>query len=99
MALISLDKVLRSASAGGLPDLLRRAREATGLTASLRSALPPEARPSLVACNVREGGELVVLCSSSSWAARLRFETDPLLAAARAAGATVSRVTVKVARS
>lgn len=98
MALISLDKVLRSASRDGLRELVKRARAMTDLTAVLRAALPADSRPHLVAANLRDGGELVVVCSSPSWAARLRFENERLLAAARAAGAAASRVTVKVGR-
>lgn len=98
MALISLDKVLKAASVRGLPDLLRQTRRVTDLTDALRSVLPAETQAALVAGNVREPDELVVVCSSPSWAARLRFESETLLGAARAAGARVSRVTVRVAR-
>jgi predicted nucleic acid-binding Zn ribbon protein len=51
-----------------------------------------------VAANVRDDGELVVLCRSSAWASRLRFAADDLLSAARATGAEVTRCSVRVAR-
>lgn len=98
MALIRLDQLLGSASRQGLDDLVRQAREMHGLTERLRSVLPADIRPHLVAANLREGSELVLLCRSPAWAARLRYERDALLEAARGAGADVSRVSVRVAR-
>ena len=40
----------------------------------------------IVAANLRDDGQLIVIAASSAWASRLRYETDTLLAAARAAG-------------
>jgi predicted nucleic acid-binding Zn ribbon protein len=57
------------------------------------------ARASILAANVREDGELVVICRSPAWASRLRFTADVLLEAARAQGAEASRCSVRVARS
>ena len=42
--------------------------------------------------------ELVVICRSSAWASRLRFEEASLIDAARAHGASVDKVSVRVAR-
>lgn len=98
MALIRLDQLLGSPSRQGLDDLVRQAREMSGLTERLRSALPAGIRPHLVAANLRDGGELVLLCRSPAWAARLRYERDALLDAVRGAGADVSRVSIRVAR-
>ena len=41
-------------------------------------------------------GELIVIADSPAWAARLRFEGDKLLAAARDAGEQVTTVSVRV---
>ena len=53
---------------------------------------------SIRAANVREDGTLVVLASSPAWAARLRFESDKLLAAARDGGASVTDCKVRVSQ-
>ncbi|MBT8098290.1 MAG: DUF721 domain-containing protein [Gammaproteobacteria bacterium] len=64
----------------------------------LQKALPPDQAGAIAAANIREGGELVVLASSPAWAARLRFETEPLIDAARAHGNDVTSCTVRVLR-
>ena len=69
------------------------------LTAAMKAVLTDEAKPHLIAANVRENGELVLICSSSSWATRLRFESEQLLEAARRAGAEVAKCRVKVSPS
>ena len=98
MTLIRLDQLLGDASPEGLTRLVRQARDMSGLAARLRAVLPGELRPYLVAANLRSDGELVLVASSSSWAARLRFEAETVLEAARAAGAEATRVSVRVAR-
>jgi hypothetical protein len=69
------------------------------LASALVGALPADEGASILAANVREDGELVVLCTSPAWASRLRFAADTLLAAARAHGAEASSCSVRVARS
>jgi hypothetical protein len=98
MVLTRLEQLLESPSGKRLRDVIRHAREMDDLAVILRSSLPDEAAPHLVAANVRERKELVLICSSSSWAARIRFESDALIAAARAAGVEVDRCSVKIAR-
>ena len=98
MATKSLENLLNPRKGGDLADLVRRARDMGELASALARAVPPEEGASIVAANVRDGGELVVICRSSAWASRLRFATDALLAAARAAGADVTRCRVRVAR-
>ena len=95
----SLDNLLNPSTDGDLAGLVRRARDMGELASALARALPPEEGASILAANVRDDGELVVLCRSSAWASRLRFSADAMLAAARARGATVSRCTVRVARN
>jgi hypothetical protein len=51
-----------------------------------------------LSANVRDDGELVVLASSPAWAAKLRFEADSLMAAARQSGANVTSFKVRVSR-
>ena len=81
---------------GDLGTVVQRAREMGELTETLSKAIPDTDQGAIVAANVRDDGELVVICASSAWAARLRYETEVLLEAARAAGveATVCRVRV-----
>ncbi len=98
MALTRLGKLLEGREGGALRKVVGRAREMDGLAARLRAAVDPEAAVHLLAANLREDGELTLVCSSPAWAARLRFESETLLAAARAAGFEAQRCGVKVAR-
>lgn len=98
MALTRLEKLLKGPGRSPLGKVIRRAREMDDLTARLRAALDAEAAPHLVAANLREDGELAIVCSSPAWAARLRFESDVLLQAARSAGLDAQHCSIKVAR-
>ena len=98
MGLTRLGKLLQVPDGGALGKVIGRAREMDGLAARLRAALDPEAAPHLVAANLRDGGELAIVCSSPAWAARLRFESDALVEAARAAGLDARRCAIRVAR-
>lgn len=82
---------------GALEGLARRAAEQVGLAGQLRAGLPPALAEHLRAASLREDGTLVVLAASSAWAARLRFESAALLAAAGSLGLAPGRVEVKVA--
>ena len=66
------------------------------LTSALRSALALETGENLLAANVRDDGALVLICSSSAWASRIRFESDALLGAAKSAGFEADSVRVMV---
>lgn len=96
MSIIRLEKLLKTGSGGALEKIVRRAQNMDDLTIALRSVLPDEAQSSLLAANLRENGDLVLICSSSSWAARLRFESDQLIEAARLTGAIANKCKVKV---
>ena len=98
MATKSLENLLNPATDGDLASIVRRARDMGELATALAGAIPPEEGAAILAANVRDDGELVVLCRSSAWASRLRFAADDLLAAARAMGADVTRCKVRVAR-
>ena len=93
-----LKNLLNSNADGDLGRIVGRARTMGALTVALTRVLPPDERSSIIAANIRNDGELVVICRSSAWASRLRFETDTLLAAARAHGANVEHCTIRVAR-
>ena len=81
---------------GDLGDLIRRAREMDELAVALQQSLPAKLSAGIVAANLRENGELVVICPSSAWASRLRFEAAQLLEAARKTGAEVQSCTIRV---
>ena len=93
-----LEKLLNSNTSGGLGDIIQHAREMGDLVRTLQKALPDDQAPAISAANIRADGTLVVLASSSAWAARLRFETERLIAAARGTGKTVLACSVRVGR-
>lgn len=96
--MIRLENLLKSAALDKLQGVVRRAQDLGALTVALRSALEDEVAPHLLAANLRDDGELVLICSSPAWAARIRFESDTLLDAAEKSGAKADRCSVKVAR-
>ena len=99
MAAKQLGNLLNPSNNGDLGDIVRRAREMGDLTGVLSGALPADHANAVVAANVRENGELVVIAASSAWASRLRYETDTLLEAARSAGVTASKCRIRVSQS
>ncbi len=98
MATKQLRNLLNLKGNGELGEIVRRARDMGELTMTLSDALPDDLAGSLIAANIRDDRELVLICRSSAWAARLRFEEKALLAAAKARGINVDRVSVRVAR-
>ena len=94
----SLENLLNPSNNGGLGDIVRHARDMGELVQMLQLSLSPDQAGSIVAANIRDDGELVVLAASSAWASRLRFETDSLIAAAQQTGAKVTSCTVRVSR-
>ena len=93
-----LENLLNPCIEGELGDLIGRARRMGELTDILSSALPESDRSAIVAANIREDGELIVICASSAWASRLRYETEVLLKAARDAGITAHTCRVRVSQ-
>ncbi len=91
-----LGNLLNRNENGELGDLVRRAQALDTLCRALAAALPPALAADVLAANVREDGELVVICPTPARAARLRFESEAMLAAARSAGAAPTRLTVRV---
>lgn len=91
-----LKNLLNARGNGDLGDIILRARHFGELTETLSKSLGEEFSGSIVAASLRDGGELVVVARSPAWAAKLRFEAEKLAAAARDAGETVQRCTVRV---
>jgi hypothetical protein len=96
MSIIRLEKLLKSGSSGTLGEIIQRAQNMDDLTGAIRAVLPEAARDCLLGANLRDDGELVLVCNSSSWAARLRFESEQLIEAARLAGADAVSCRIKV---
>ncbi len=99
MSIKSLENLLNPNDNGGLGEIVRHAREMGELVSQLQAALPDDIGQQVLAANIRDGGELVVLTGSPAWAAKLRFEADALLDAARRTGASVETCTVRVSRA
>ena len=78
---------------------MRRARDMGELTHIVSDALPDEYAGAIVAANLREDGDLVLIAASSAWASRLRYETDAIMAAARSAGLSPVACRVRVTQS
>lgn len=98
MTIIRLENLLKTGAGGTLDKIIQRAQNMDSLTSSLQAALPADLGINLLAANVREDGQLVLVCSSPAWASRLRFEADQLVEVARKSGVSVSGCTVKVTR-
>lgn len=90
--------LLKPSKDGDLGELIGRARRMGELTGILSKTLPEGDRGAIVAANVREDGELVVICASSAWASRLRYESDGLLKAAQQAGVPATSCRVRVSQ-
>ena len=93
-----LENLLNPSSDGDLGELISCARRMGELTDILANALPESDRSAIVAANVRENGELVVICASSAWASRLRYETELLLKAVKDAGVVAHTCRVRVSQ-
>jgi len=96
MSITRLEKLLKSGSEGRLNKIIQRAKNIDALTSALKAELPAEMAENLLSANVHDSGELKLVCSTSAWAARLRFESNALIGAANKAGqaATSCKVTV-----
>ncbi len=98
MSADELKNLLNPSNDGDLGKIVRRAREMGELTDVLARALPTDEAAGVAAANLREDGELVVIAASPAWAARLRFETDALLEAARSAGLDARTCKIRVSQ-
>ncbi len=91
--------LLNPSKDGDLGELIGRARQMGELTGILCKSLPAADQGAIVAANVRDGGELVVICASSAWAAKLRYRSDKLLKVALDAGINASSCRVCVSQN
>jgi len=99
MAKNELKNLLNPNAGGDLGQIVRRAREMGELTDVLSKALPGDYAGAIVAANLRDDGDLVVIVTSPAWASRLRYETDLLLKAARDSGLSATACRIRVSQS
>jgi len=99
MASEELKNLLNSDACGELGGIVRRAREMGELTHIVSAGLPDEYAGAVIAANLRDDGDLVIIAASSAWASRLRYETDAMLSAAREAGLNPASCRVRVTQS
>jgi len=98
MSIISLEKLLKSDSGGTLEDMVQTAQYMDELTSMLQRGLEPDLAVNLIAASLRDSGELVLIASSSAWAAKIRFETEKMMDLVRQSGATVTTCRVTVSK-
>ena len=98
MSAKKLESLLNPKDNGDLHAVIRRAQDMGDLTAALQRALPADARHAIVAVNLRNDDELIVIASTPAWASRLRFESESLLEAAIRAGTSATTCRVRVSQ-
>ena len=99
MASNELKNLLNPNDGGDLGKIIERAQKMGELTSALSEGLPKEYAGAIIAANLRENGDLVIIAASSAWASRLRFETDALLAQARRAGVQANTCRIRVSQA
>ncbi len=87
---------LSAALAGDSNSLIERAMQLHALDRQLRQSLSEPLASHVRLGNLRQN-RLVFLADTSAWASRLRLHSSLLLEVARAAGAPVTEIAVKVA--
>jgi hypothetical protein len=98
MSITKLENLLKSPANKSLDKIIQRAQNMDSLTSALQAGLADELAANLIAANIRDDGNLVLVCSSPAWASRLRFEADLLIDIARKTGTDVSGCVVRVTR-
>ena len=98
MSIIPLEKLLKKGSGDALGDIVQSAREMGEWQARVARFLDPELAENLVAANLRENRELVLIASTSQWAARLRFEVPEIMSKLEANGSAVASCKVRVSQ-
>lgn len=96
MPTYKLKNILNSKDQHDLGSLVENTKLMAKLTKNLSFALPKNDRHAIIAANIRNNGELVVICTSSAWASRLRYKTKALLSAANEAGIKANSCKIRV---
>mgnify|MGYP001160849609 CR=1 FL=1 len=95
----NLKNLINSKSSNELEKIIQAAADMQLLTKALKDVVTQEISEHLVAANVRDNGELVVICTSSAWASRLRFESKTLISTAQNSGFDASTVRITVTQN
>ena len=95
----NLKNLINSKSSSELDKIIQTTADMQLLTTALKEVVTQEISEHLVAANVRDNGELVVICTSSAWASRLRFESKTLISTAQNSGFDASRIRVTVTQN
>lgn len=95
----NLKNLINSKSSSELYKIIQTAADMQLLTSALKDAVTQEIAEHLIAANVRENGELVIICTSSAWASRLRFESKILISTAKNSGFDASEMRVTVTQN
>ncbi len=98
MPIIRLDKLLKSGNGSVLGNVVQNAQYMDELTTLLHKEMDPDLAANLRAAALREGGELVLIASSSAWASKIRFEAENIMEIARRCGKRVSSCRVSVSK-
>ena len=91
-----LKNLLNPSGNGDLANMVERAQAVGELTRKLQNVLSDDLAASVVAANISAEKRLIVIAKSPAWAARLRFESDKLIAAAQEEDGSVSGCSVRV---
>ena len=98
MPATKLENLLKSGAGGSLEKLIQTAQDMDALTGILRASLDPDAATHLLAASLHDDGQLVVICSTSAWASRIRFEEVALIGAAQKGGFDAETLRVRVSQ-
>lgn len=98
MSIEKLRDLLKSRENSDLEKLVQRAQNMDKLTTTVRAGISPDMADNLISANLNDDGELRLLCATSAWASRIRFETDTILHKARESGVDAKTCVVRVCR-
>jgi hypothetical protein len=98
MPVTRLQKLLQSGPGNSLGEVIARAQHMQKLTVVLQAALARDLADNLLGASLRDDGELVLICSTSAWASRLRFESEHLIAVAKKHGIEAKSCRVAVSQ-
>ncbi len=96
MSKYKLKNILNSKDQHDLGSLVENTKRLAKLTENLSFTLPESDRHAIVAANIKNNGELIVICASSAWASRLRYKTKALISAANKTGIKANSCKIRV---
>ena len=91
-----LSKILSKEHNSKISEIVKTSNELKELTIILRNILEINEKENLISAAIQEDGNLILTCSSSVWASKLRFKKKKLLSEAKKAGFNASNLEVSV---